>query len=97
MVLPAPDGAETTNKIPLRVNCLLKVLDLLADLLELGFAKDNALRDRGVICLGAESIQLAKDLLGDELEGPADWLFFALVLLELREMAGEARQLFRDV
>ena len=56
VVLPAPDGAETTNKMPLRVNCLLKVLDLLADLLELGFAKNHALRDRGVVSFSAERV-----------------------------------------
>ena len=43
MVLPAPEGAEMTKRIPWRLNCLLKVLNLLADFLEFGFACDDAL------------------------------------------------------
>ena len=40
VVLPAPEGAETMNRRP-----LLNVLDLLAHLLELGFCRNDELRD----------------------------------------------------
>ena len=60
--------------MPLRVNCLLKVLDLLADLLELGFAKDDVLRNGGVVRFRAERVQLAENLLRDEFERAADRL-----------------------
>jgi len=43
VVLPAPDGAERTKRIPLRLNRLLKVLDLFADFFELSLAKHDAL------------------------------------------------------
>ena len=41
VVFPAPDGAETTKRIPCRLNRLLKILDLLADLFQFGLAGDD--------------------------------------------------------
>ena len=43
VVLPAPDGAETTKRIPRRLNFLLKILGLLANLLQFRLASDDAL------------------------------------------------------
>ena len=43
VVLPAPEGAETTNKIPERENWLLKILNLLADFFQFRFADDDVL------------------------------------------------------
>ena len=97
MDLPAPDGAETTNKIPVRVNCLLKVQDLFTDFLELGFAGDNVLRNTGIIRFRAERVQLTKNFLGDELEGAPDRLVLAEMMSELGQVAFEPREFFGDV
>src|SRR5258708_2529690 len=86
VVFPAPDGAERTKRIPLRVNRLLKVLDLLADFFQLRLASDDALGNAGIIRLGAEGIQFTKNFLSDELEGATDRLVPTEVMGELREV-----------
>src|SRR6266705_2940095 len=83
--------------MPYRLNCLFKVLDLLANFLQLRLAGDNALRNSGVVGLGAESIEFAKNLLNDEFKRPADRLAFAQMMRELREMTFQTRQFLRDV
>ena len=95
--MPAPDGAERRNKIPLRVNRLLKVLNLLADFFELGLASDNALRNAGIICFRAEGIQFAKDFLGNELEGAPDRFVTAKMMRKLRQMTFDPGQFLRDI
>src|SRR5437763_5976528 len=97
VVFPAPDGAESTKRIPLRVNRLLKVLNLLANFLQLGFADNDALGDGGVIRFGAESVQFTKDFLGDELEGASDRFVPPKVMRELSEMTFHPGQLFGNV
>jgi hypothetical protein len=72
-------------------------LDLLADFLQLGLAKNDALRNRGVIRLSAEGVQFAENFLGNELQRPADWFMSTEVMGELREMAFHPRELFRNV
>ena len=44
VVLPVPDGAETTNSRPRRAAALLDILHLLADALELGLGGDDESR-----------------------------------------------------
>ena len=44
------------------------ILDLFADLFQLGFALDDNLGDLGVVCFSAERIQLAAEFLADELK-----------------------------
>jgi len=84
---PAPDGAESTKRIPLRVNRLLKVLDLSRIFFELGFANHDAWKWRRR-SLSRERIQFAKNFLGDELERAADrFVVTAKMMRELREMA----------
>src|SRR5256885_11892279 len=97
VVFPAPDGAESTKRIPLRVNRLLKVLDLLADFFQLRFAENDPLRNCGVVRFRAERVQFAKDFLGNEFERASDRFVPAKMMRELREMALCARQLFRDI
>src|SRR5438105_9703118 len=97
VVFPAPDGAESTKRIPLRVNRLLKVLNLFADFFQLGFADNDALRNRSIVCLGAESVQFAKNFLGNELEGASDRFVSPKVMRELSEMTFHAGQLFGNV
>jgi hypothetical protein len=50
------------------------ILDLFADLFQLGFALDNNLGDLGVVCFGAECIQLPAEFLADELQRSPDGL-----------------------
>src|SRR5215472_11117330 len=97
VVFPAPEGAESTKRIPLRVNRLLKVLNLLANFFQFGLASDDPLRDGGVIRLRAQSVQFAKDLLGNKFEGPPDRFVPAEMMRELRQMTLDARQFFRNV
>jgi len=48
--------------------CLLKILNLLADLLQFGLAADDALGDRSVIRFRSERVEFAKNLLRDEFQ-----------------------------
>src|SRR4029077_15380836 len=86
-----------TKRIPCRSNCLFKVLDLLANFLQLRFAGDDALRDGSIVCLCAEGIEFAKNFLGDEFERTADRLVLAKMMRELREVTFHARQFLREV
>src|SRR5437763_5730942 len=97
VVFPAPDGAERTNKIPVRVNRLLKVLNLLSNFFELGFAHYDALRNARVIRLCTKRVQFAKNFLSDELECTADRFVTAKMMGKLREMTLDAREFFRNV
>ena len=97
MVLPAPEGAETTKRIPWRVNCLLKILDLLPNPLQFRFAGDHALRNGGVVGFRAESIELAKNFLRDELQRATDRFVSAQMMRELGKVTFQTRQFFRDV
>src|SRR2546423_6428207 len=97
VVFPAPDGAESTKRIPLRVNRLLKVLDLFANFFELGFAEHDPLRNRGVVRFCAEGVQFAKNFLGNEFERAADRFVAAKMMRELGEMTFHSRELFRNV
>jgi hypothetical protein len=72
-----------------RVNSLLKVLDLLPDFLQLGLARNDVLGNAGVIGFRAERIQLPENFLGDEFKTAADGLVFAKMMRELREVAFE--------
>src|SRR5947209_8101846 len=97
VVFPAPDGAERTNRIPLRVNRLLKVLDLLANLFQLRLAGNDPLRYGGVIGLGAECVELSKDFLSDELQRATDRLMSPEVMGKLCQMTFDPRQFFGNI
>src|SRR5438067_7078457 len=97
VVFPAPDGAESTKRIPLRVNRLLKVLNLLANFFQLGLANHDALRNGRVVRFGAERIQFAKNFLGDELQRAADRFVPAKMMRELRDMTLHSRELFGNI
>src|SRR6266481_5618721 len=49
-------------------DCLLKVLDLLSDLLQFGLAADDSLGDRSIIRFCSERVEFAKNLLRNELQ-----------------------------
>src|ERR1700745_3702335 len=97
VVFPAPEGAESTKRIPLRLNRLLKVLDLLADFFQLGFAQDNPLRDGGVVRFCAERVQFAKNFLSDELERSPNWLVSPEMMCELSKVTFDPGQLFGNI
>src|SRR6476646_6458810 len=86
VVLPAPEGAERTNWIPVRVNCLFKVLDLLADFFPFRFAGNDVLGNSGVVRLRAEGVQLPENFLGNKLKRAADRFVLAEVMGELRQV-----------
>ena len=79
------------------MNCLLKVLDLLADFFQLRLAGDDVLRNCGVVRLRAERIQFAENFLSNEFEGAADRFVLAQMMRELREMTFEPGQFLRNV
>src|SRR5438874_13639889 len=90
--IPSPAGCRCHSE-----NLLLKVLHLLANFLQLGLARHYSLRDLGVIRLCPKSVELAKNFLNDEFERAPDWLFFAQMLGELREVNFRSCTIFRDV
>src|SRR5262249_48389240 len=63
--------------------CLLKILNLLADLLEFGLAADDALGDCSVIRLRSEPVEFAKNLLRDEFQCSPNRLFAAQMMGKL--------------
>src|SRR5205807_6065479 len=97
VVFPAPDGAERTKRIPVRLKRLLKVLDLFADFFELGLTKHDALRNRGIVRFCAKRVQFAKDFLSDEFERATDRLVSPKMVRELREVTFHAGELFRNI
>ena len=58
------------------MNFLLKILGLLANLLQFRLAGDHALRDCGVVCFRAEGVELAENFLSDEFQRATDWFVF---------------------
>ena len=95
--LARADGAETTKRIPLRPNCLFKVLNLLANFFQLGFAGDNVLRNRRIVCFCPEGIQFAKDFLSDELQSAPDRLVPTQMMGELGKVTFQARQFLGNI
>jgi hypothetical protein len=88
-------GNDKENSVPL--NRLLKVLNLLADLLQFGLATDDALRDCSVIGFRSERVEFAKNLLRDEFQCAPNRLFAAQMMGKLSKMTLEPRQLFRYI
>lgn len=73
VLLPAPEGAEITNRRPLRryskgrsvgvLTGLFDILDLLSDFLQLRLSSDHPMGNRCVVGLYSKSIELARDFL----------------------------------
>jgi ABC-type glycerol-3-phosphate transport system substrate-binding protein len=104
-MVDAPDArlrAVTPRIIPIEASevasrSLLDVLDLLAHLLERGLGADDRGADLGGGRLGADRVELAADLLDEEVEPPADRTVAFDQRTRLVEVAGEPDQLLRDV
>src|SRR4026208_383275 len=78
-------------------DCLLKILNLLADLLQFGLAADDALGDCSVIRFRTKRVEFAKNLLRDEFQCAPNRLFAAQMMGKLSKMTFKPRQLFRYI
>src|SRR5439155_15409437 len=86
-----------TKRIPCRLNRLLKILNLLADLLQFGLAADDALGDSSVVRFRSERVEFAKNLLRNEFQCAPNRLFAAQMMRKLSKMTLKSRQLFRYI
>src|ERR1700745_3779898 len=86
-----------TKRIPCRLKWLLKILHLLPDLLQVGFAADHALRDYRIVRFCAECIEFAKNLLCDEFQCAPNRLLPTQMMRELRKVTLKSRQLLRYI
>ena len=73
---------------------LLKILNLLANLLEFGLTADDPLRDCGVIRLCSERVEFAENLLRDEFQRAPNGFFPAQMVGKLSQMTFKSRELF---
>src|SRR6476619_1733679 len=97
VVLPAPEGDDRTNIIPLRFTPSLQIRDLLAELLDHGLELKPDIGELHVGCLGAQRIRFAIELLRKKIEPTADRGTLAEKLLGLRNVGGEAVKLLADI
>src|SRR5712672_3991574 len=86
-----------TKRIPCRRNRLLKILNLLADLLQFGLAADDALGDWSVIRFRSKRVEFAKNLLRDEFQCASNRLFAAQMMGKLSKMTLKSCQFFRYI
>src|SRR5512139_3134607 len=95
VVLPAPEGAETTNSCPRLA--LFDILHLLPHLLELRLDADDRLGDAEAVGLGADRVDLAVHLLEEEVQFPAARLGSVRKRRPLLHVSAEPDDLFADV
>src|SRR5688572_26350849 len=77
--------------------CLLKILDLLADLLQGGLGSERCLAHLQVVGLGAHRVDLTVELLQQEVELASERAALVEQQRELAEVRAQPRELFRDV
>src|SRR5262245_50043630 len=109
VVLPAPDGDDSTIIRPRRAIAslprpcfpppapLLKILYLLAELLDQALELEPDIGELHVVRLGAQRVGLAVELLCQEVEPAADRAAVAEHLAGLRHVGGEPVELLADV
>src|SRR5262249_21218160 len=107
VVLPAPDGDDSTNISPRRATLSvlwppaaitsLQILDLLAELLDDVFHFEPGIGQLDVVRLGAAGIDLAVELLRQEIEPPAHRPALAEHLARLHDVRGDAIKLLADI
>src|SRR5213083_1260081 len=98
--LVSTDRDRVCGAIPVHLgpkDCLLKVLDLLSDLLQFGLAADDSLGDRSIIRFCSERVEFAKNLLRNELQRSPDRFLAAQVMRKLSKMTFESRQFLRYI
>src|SRR5438445_7870787 len=99
-VLPVPEGADTTNKNPCRRRAgmtLFDILNLLTNLLKLGFHGKNLLRDGEIADLRPDGRHLAIDFLQQKIQTSADRLRLPKKIPELPQMAFQAGHLLAHI
>src|SRR5512147_1418552 len=101
VVLPAPEGADTTIRVPRRlissIDRSFDVLRLLAELLERRLGRDHGLGDLEVVRLGSDGVHLPVHLLDQEVERAADGAALGEEPRDLLQMRAESGQLLADV
>src|SRR4029453_3479979 len=106
VVLPAPDGDDSTNISPRRSTpskpwpaaiTSLQILDLLAELLDDIFHFEPGIGELDVVRLGAAGIDLAVEFLRQEIESPPHRPALAEHLARLGDVGGNAIELLADV
>ena len=107
VVLPAPEGDDSTSisprraivaLLPLRLrHRSLQVLHLLAELLDHAFQLQADIGELDVVGLGGERIRFAVEFLRQKIEPAADRPAVGDQLLRLRDMRGEPVELLADV
>src|SRR5581483_7427367 len=104
VVLPAPDGEESTSSRPRRATCgrsdrsgrapaSLNVLHLLAHLVDDRLELQSRPGRFRIVGLGADGVGLAIELLGEEIETAAGGLFRSKQLARAGDVGAEALQL----
>src|SRR5207253_7315329 len=107
VVLPAPDGDDSTNISPRRSTpsrlalpaaiVSLQVLHLLAELLDHVLHRKSGIGQFEIVRLGAAGIDLAVELLRQKIQPPADRAALAEHFAGLRDVRGNAVELFANV
>src|SRR5205085_2610315 len=99
-IIPSNDRAElsglllTPHPFPLTPAVLLQILHLLPDLFDQALHVHHSMRDRILIGLRADRVDLAKEFLRQEVEFLADFAAASQRRFHLDEMALQARHLF---
>ena len=96
--MPAPDGAEMTKRIPVRVMVrLFNVGKLFADAVQLSLRVDHESSDESVGGFRSDGVEFASEFLREELKCAAHWCCGCEFFVELSDVAGGAFQLLRDI
>src|SRR5690606_16311422 len=97
VVLPAPDGAERTKRMPVRWKVLFNVGQLFADSIKIGFGLNHKPGNFRIARFGSGRVPFASHFLGDEFErAPHRFLPFQ-GFPELDEVTLETGQFLGDV
>src|SRR5215813_3292919 len=107
VVLPAPDGEDSTNIRPRRSTpsnpwppaaiASLQILDLFAELLDDILHLEPGIGELDVVRFRAAGIDLAIELLRQEIKPPADRSALAENVARLRDVGSDAVELFADI
>ena len=97
VVLPAPEGAEMTKRMPLRwMSRLLNVGKLFADAVKFGLRLDDEAGDDGGRRFRADGIELSAEFLREEFQRAADGTLGIKLVAELSDVAGSAFEFLSD-
>src|SRR5690242_20070062 len=106
VVLPAPEGDDSTNISPRRATpsalwpaaiASLQILDLFAELLDDVLHLEPGVGELDVVRFGAAGVDLAIEFLRQEVEPAPDRPALAEHVARLRDVGGDAVELFADI